>query len=52
MNGTFDIRLLKITIQEYNLLLKWLKGNPVEIDGKVYVFPHGTSLIRKMIDKK
>jgi hypothetical protein len=31
------------------LVLKWLKGDLVLIDGRSYVFPHGRDKIRKMI---
>jgi len=26
----------------YELLVKWMSGEPVTYDGKLYVFPHGS----------
>jgi hypothetical protein len=34
-----------------NILINWLKGNSVNIEEKIYVFPHGVDKIRKTIQE-
>ena len=31
-------------------LRQWLQGEPVELNGLIYVFPHGSSIIRKWVE--
>jgi len=30
-------------------LMKWLRGEPVQIAGTIYIFPHGTPAIRRLL---
>lgn len=37
------------TYKSHPIVVQWLQGMAVELDGKVYVFPHGVQKMRKLI---
>ena len=33
-----------------DILKRWLRAEPINIDGITYIFPHGTVQIRRIVD--
>lgn len=36
-------------MDEKEVLMTWLGGSPVEIQGVVYIYPHGQTAVRKIL---